>query len=231
MKKFALSLLIITLLFPNKSFSQNNDEIAVAAAAGAVVGAVVGAIKINQIEEMLEQIAVEEVLSSYPYLVNFELKTSSLNGTKLKDISSVEIITYTITDIDTNDKYVLFAFASFGWANEYGVDFTKLLWKNFNANEWNNLMKSYIKTASDVDLTLAEVSESKIVNTGVKQGSKFILKFDKIGGDTYLTSDYSKEFKVIFNERSLGLYLKSTKNLIQIRRRTIIEAHEHLNNI
>ena len=36
MKKFALSLLIITLLFPNKSFSQNNDEIAVAAAAGAV---------------------------------------------------------------------------------------------------------------------------------------------------------------------------------------------------
>ena len=53
MKKFALSLLIITLLFPNKSFSQNNDEIAVAAAAGAVVGAVVGAIKINQIEEML----------------------------------------------------------------------------------------------------------------------------------------------------------------------------------
>ena len=50
--------------------------------AGAVVGAVVGAIKIDQIKEMVEQIAVEEVLSSYPYLVNFELKTSSLNGTK-----------------------------------------------------------------------------------------------------------------------------------------------------
>ena len=56
MKKYILSLLIITCLFPNKSFSQNNDEIAGAAVAGAVVGAVVGAIKINQIEEMLEQI-------------------------------------------------------------------------------------------------------------------------------------------------------------------------------
>ena len=44
-----------------------------------------------------------------------------MNGTKLKDISSVEIITYTIRDIDTDNKYVLFAFASFGWANEYGV--------------------------------------------------------------------------------------------------------------
>ena len=228
MKKIALSLLIITLLFPNKSFSQNDDQIATAAA---VVGTVAGVIKIDQIEEMLEQIAVEEVLSSYPHLVNFELKTSSLNGTKLKDISSVEIITYTITDVDTNNKYVLFAFASFGWANEYGVDFTRLLWKNFDKNEWNNLMKSYINTASGIDLSLAEVSESKIVNTGVKQGSKFILKFDKIGGDTYLTSDYSNEFKVVFNEKSLGLYLKSTQNLIQIRRRTIIEAHEHLNSI
>ena len=230
MKKVVICLLLITLLIPNKSFSQD-DDIAAAAVAGAVVGAVVGAIKLDQIKEMVEQIAVEEVLSSYPYLVNFELKTSSLNGTKLKDISSVEIITYTIRDIDTDNKYVLFAFASFGWANEYGIDFTKLLWKNFDTNEWNNLMKSYIKTASDVDLTLAEVAQSKIVNTGVKQGSKFILKFDKIGGDTYLTSDFSEEFKVIFNERSLGLYLKSTKNLIQIRRRTIIEAHEHLNNM
>ena len=59
--------------------------------------------------------------------------------------------------------------------------------------------------------------------------NKFILKFDKIGGDVYLSSDYSNEFKVVFNEKSLGLYLKETQNLIQVRRKSIIKAHGHLN--
>ena len=90
-------------------------------------------------------------------------------------------------------------------------------------------MQNYIKTASGIDLSISEVAESKIVNNGVKQGSKFILKFDKIGGDVYLTSDYSDEFKVVFNEKSLGLYLKQTQDLIQVRRKSIIKAHEHLN--
>ena len=67
------------------------------------------------------------------------------------------------------------------------------------------------------------------MNTGVKQGAKFILRFEKIGGDVYLTSDYSDEFKVVFNERSLGLYLKATRDLIQVRRKAIIKAHNHLN--
>ena len=67
------------------------------------------------------------------------------------------------------------------------------------------------------------------VESEVGQGSKFILKFDKIGGDVYLTSDYSDEFKIVFNERSMGLYLKATRDLIQVRRKAIIKAHEHLN--
>ena len=92
---------------------------------------------------------------------------------------------------------VLFAFTSQGWANEYGVDFSRLMWKNFTLDKWNKLMQNYIQTASGVELTMDEVAQSKIVNTGVKQGSKFILKFDKIGGDVYLTSDYSDEFKIV----------------------------------
>jgi hypothetical protein len=174
-------------------------------------------------------VAVEQVLTAYPYLVNFELKTGSLKGTKLKDLSSVGVITFEITDRDSGEKYVLFAFTSQGWANEYGVDFSRLMWKNFTLDKWNKLMQNYIQTASGVELTMDEVAQSKIVNTGVKQGSKFILKFDKIGGDVYLTSDYSDEFKIVFNERSMGLYLKATRDLVQVRRKAIIKAHEHLN--
>ena len=212
---------------PKQATAQNNDGVAAAAAGLLAIGGAIAAIE--QIKENLEQVAVEQVLTAYPYLVNFELKTGSLKGTKLKDLSSVGVITFEITDKDSGKKYVLFAFTSNGWANEYGVDFSKLLWKNFTADEWNKLMQNYIKTASGVELTVDEVAQSKIVNTGVKQGSKFILRFDKIGGDVYLTSDYSDEFKIVFNERSLGLYLKATRDLIQVRRKAIIKAHEHLN--
>jgi hypothetical protein len=227
MKKSILILLIAGMFMPKQVNAQNNDGVAAAAAGLLAIGGAIAAIE--QIKENLEQVAVEQVLTAYPYLVNFELKTGSLKGTKLKDLSSVGVITFEITDRDSGEKYVLFAFTSHGWANEYGVDFSKLLWKNFTAEKWNKLMQNYIQTASGVELTVDEVAQSKIVNTGVKQGSKFILKFDKIGGDVYLTSDYSDEFKIVFNERSMGLYLKATRDLIQVRRKAIIKAHEHLN--
>lgn len=227
MKKTILILLIAGMFIPKQVTAQNNDGVAAAAAGLLAIGGAIAAIE--QIKENLEQVAVEQVLTAYPYLVNFELKTGSLKGTKLKDLSSVGVITFEITDRDSGEKYVLFAFTSQGWANEYGVDFSRLMWKNFTSDKWNKLMQNYIQTASGVELTMDEVAQSKIVNTGVKQGSKFILKFDKIGGDVYLTSDYSDEFKIVFNERSMGLYLKATRDLIQVRRKAIIKAHEHLN--
>lgn len=228
MKKTILILLIAGMFMPKQVTAQNNDGVAAAAAGLLAIGGAIAAIE--QIKENLEQVAVEQVLTAYPYLVNFELKTGSLKGTKLKDLSSVGVITFEITDRDSGEKYVLFAFTSQGWANEYGVDFSRLMWKNFTSDKWNKLMQNYIQTASGVELTMDEVAQSKIVNTGVKQGSKFILKFDKIGGDVYLTSDYSDEFKIVFNERSMGLYLKATRDLVQVRRKAIIKAHEHLND-
>ncbi len=227
MKKIIYVFAILFFILPKQISSQDSD--AVAAGVGALVGVGAAIAAIEQIKENLEQKAVEQVLTEYPFLIDFELKTSSLKGTKTKDLSSVGVLTFEIKDIKTNNKYVLFAFTSNGWANKYGVDYNRLLWKNFDSEEWNKLMQNYIKTASGIDLSISEVAESKIVNTGVKQGSKFILKFDKIGGDVYLSSDYSDEFKVVFNEKSLGLYLKETQNLVQVRRKSIIKAHEHLN--
>lgn len=227
MKKIIIILSVFLFMQPKQIFSQDND--AVAAGVGALLGVGVAIAAVEEIKENLEQAAVEQVLRAYPFLIDFELKTSSLKGTKMKDLSSVGVITFEIKDIKTNNKYVLFAFTSTGWANEYGVDYNRLLWKNFDHERWNKLMQNYITTASGIELTLNEVAESKIVNNGVKQGSKFILKFDKIGGDVYLSSDYSDEFKVVFNERSLGLFLKETSDLIQVSRKAIIKAHEHLN--
>ena len=239
MKKLFTFLLVTAMLIPSNAKSQNNDGAAAAAAGILAIGAGIAAIE--QLKEQLEQKAVEEVLTAYPNLINFELKTGSLKGTKMKDLSSVGIVTFEIKDIDTSNKYVLFAFLSNGWSNQFGVDYSKLKWKLFTRNEWNKLMQAYIKTASKIEISIEDVASSKIVNKGVQQNKKFIIEFSKIKGDVYYTSDYSDEFKIVFNERSLGLYLKQSNpdefrrggprgDLVQIRRNSIIRAHSFLNS-
>ena len=239
MKRFLIISLVIIILTPSKISSQNNDGAAAAAAGILAIGAGIAAIE--QLKEQLEQKAVEEVLTAYPDLINFELKTGSLKGTKMKDLSSVGIVTFEIRDLDTSKKYVLFAFLSNGWSNQFGVDYSKLKWKLFSKNEWNKLMQAYIKTASKTEISIEEVAQSKIVNKGVQKDKKYIVEFSKIKGDVYYTSDYSDEFKIVFNERSLGLYLKQQNpdefrkggprgDLVQIRRKSIIRAHSFLNS-
>ena len=234
MKKLFTIALVILMLIPSKAKSQNNEGAAAAAAGLLAIGAGIAAIE--QLKEQLEQKAVEEVLTAYPSLVNFELKTGSLKGTKMKDLSSVGIVTFEIKDLDSSEKFVLFAFLSNGWSNQFGVDYSKLKWKLFSRNEWNKLMQAYIKTASKIEISIDDVASSKIVNKGVQQNKKFIIEFSKIKGDVYYTSDYSDEFKIVFNERSLGLYLKESNpdefrrggprgDLVQIRRKSIIKAH------
>ena len=239
MKKLFTLALIAAILIPSSTKSQNNDGAAAAAAGLLAIGAGIAAVE--QLKEQLEQKAVEEVLTAYPNLINFELKTGSLKGTKMKDLSSVGIVTFEIKDLDTSNKYVLFAFLSNGWSNQFGVDYSKLKWKLFSKNEWNKLMQAYIKTASKIEISIEDVASSKIVNKGVQQNKKFIIEFSKIKGDVYYTSDYSDEFKIVFNERSLGLYLKQSNpdefrrggprgDLVQIRRNSIIRAHSFLNS-
>ena len=91
----------------------------------------------------MEQKAVEQVLNEYPEFINFELKTNSLSGTKLKDLSSVSVITFEITNLDDSSRSILFAFLSLDGQNANGVDFNKISWKNFSKS-----MKTYIETAS-----------------------------------------------------------------------------------
>ena len=240
MKQLFTIVLVAAFLIPSNLKAQKNDGAAAAAAGLLAIGAGIAAIE--HLKEQLEQKAVENVLSAYPHLVDFELKTGSLKGTKLKDLSSVGVVTFEIRDLITCNKYVLFAFLSSGWSNQQGVDFNKIKWKLFSTNKWNKLMQAYIRTASKNDISIEEVAISKIVNKGVKRNQKFIIEFSKIKGDVYYTYDYSDEFKIVFNERSLGLYVKQKDtesefrtggslrvDLVQIRRKAIIRAHSFFN--
>ena len=53
------------------------------------------------------------------------------------------------------------------------------------------------------------------------------IPFYKLEGDMYLVSDYSEEMKLIYNERSLGIFLKETKDLVQIGRGNLINIHDY----
>lgn len=232
MKKLILFLLIACLFVP-KSNAQN-DGLVAAAVGIAAIGAIV--VSIDRMKEQAELTATEWLLNNRADMTSFSLKTLDFDGKKAKDMSSVSLITYKIQEFQLAEKpkldgkkYVLFGFTSGGWISEYGVDFNKVRWHLVDTDEWLNMMLAYVKTASSErdDASIKErLRNGKIVNRGVSERSKTTIPFYKLEGDMYTVTDYNQSMKLIYNERSLGIYLKETSNLVQIGRGDIIKIHD-----
>ncbi|MBM1104650.1 hypothetical protein JQC67_00735 [Aurantibacter crassamenti] len=235
MKKIILSLIILSYLIPQNVKAQD-DGAAIAAVAGGLIAIGAGIAAVEQMKEQAELTATEWLLTKHPEYTQFQLKTLDFNGKKLKDMSSTSVITFKIREFDIvedrpqlSTKLVLFGFTSFGWINEYGIDFDKVKWFLIDNNEWMNMMTSYSKIASgvkDENAIKKALLNGKVVNRGINAKKGDDIDFYKIDGDMYLVSDYSPEMKFIYNERSLGIYLKETRNLIQIGRGDLIKIHE-----
>ena len=91
------------------------------------------------------------------------------------------------------------------------------------------MMISYVKVSSienDANTLKNILKEEKVVNKGVKVKSKLVIPFYKLTGDMYVVTDYSEKIKLIYNERSLGIFLKGTSDLVQIGRGNIVEIHD-----
>ena len=191
-----------------------------------------------QMKEMAELRATEWILSEHPEFTSFSLKTLDFDAKKKKDASAVSIVTYKVQLFEPSDnpelngkKYVLFAFLSHGWVSQNGLDFNKFMWHLVDETEWLSMMTSYVKVSSserNIEIIKKTLKEGKIVNKGVKVKSKLVLPFYKLEGDMYVVTDYSDMMKLLYNERSLGIYLKETRNLVQIGRGDIIEIHDFL---
>lgn len=223
----------------NNTVKAQDDAAAAAIGAAFAIGGAIAAVELAK--EAAEQTAMEYVLSERPDLKHFELKTESFSGVKMKDLSSVNFLTFTIRDIGNLKRYILFGFNQSGFKNSNGIDYNRVDWKMFDTEKWNTMMVSYIDLASGIKMQPIELANVKIVNKGVKSNGKFIVDFDKQKGDVYKVLDYSEDFKLVYNESSLGLFLKSDKNeenefyeaskssLVQVRRKIIIKSHEFLN--
>ncbi|KKM76142.1 hypothetical protein LCGC14_1383080, partial [marine sediment metagenome] len=148
-KKTLLILCLIIYLFPNNIKGQNEGA-AIAAVAGGLVAIGAGIAAVEQMKEQAELTATEWFLTNHPEYSRFSLKTLAFDGKKLKDMSSTSVITFTIREFDIKDnepelgkKMVLFGFTSFGWINEYGIDFEKVEWFLIDSDEWMNMMIEY----------------------------------------------------------------------------------------
>ncbi len=235
MRKLLLFLIVITFLIP-KQITAQNDGAAAAAVVGGLLAIGAGIAAVEQMKEQAELTATEWVLSNQPELNSFSLKTIDFDGKKVKDMSSTSVISFKIQEFKPeNDpvldgrKQVLFGFTSRGWISEYGIDFDKIRWYLIDDAEWMNMMVAYVKVSSeekDENLLKEKLLEGKVVNKGVKVKSKLVIPFFKLTGDMYVVTDYSPEMKLLYNERSLGIYLKETMDLVQIGRGDIIKIHE-----
>lgn len=238
MRTFLLSLLIITILIPKHAKAQKGNE---AAAAAAIVGGLVaigaGIAAVEQMKEDAEYRATQWILSNQPDMTSFSLKTLDFDGKNLKDLNEASVITFEIQQFSPKKdpildgkKQILFAFTSKGWVNEYGIDYNKVMWFLFDSSEWMNLMVAYVKVSSEEKNETniqSKLTEGRVVDKGVKVKSKLVIPFFNLSGDMYVVTDYSSEMKLLYNEKSLGIFLKDTKDLVKIGRADIIKIHEY----
>lgn len=234
MKKIYSIIIVLTLLFPKQANAQINagSAIAAIATAGVIAGAILTA---EDMEERAELKATEWILSQHPEFTSFNLKTFDFNGKKAKDISNTTVISFKIQEflpkMDPEldgKKYVLFCFTSYGWVTDQGMDFSKVNWLLLDAAEWMKMMIAYTKVSSEEkdEAKLQEILKTGVIdNKGIKVKNKMKLPFYNLNGDSYLVTDYNSEMKFIYNENSLCVFLKNTKSLIQMRKRTIIDTH------
>lgn len=232
MKKCTILFILVFVLIPKYSSAQDD---AVIAGVGGLLAIGAGIAAVKQMEERAELTATEWLLSNHPNINSFSLKTLDFDGKKLKDMSSVSVISFTIQEFTPDDnpkldgkKQVLLAFTSQGWINQYGINFDKIKWFLIDAEEWMRMMVAYVKVSSkekDENTLKTTLKNGKVVNKGVKVKSKLTIPFYKLSGDMYVVTDYSDELKLVYNERSLGIYLKDTQNLVQMGRGDLIRIH------
>lgn len=237
MKNLTIALIIvITLLAPQQSKSQNNGAAAAAAVAGGLLAIGAGIAAIEDMKERAELTATQWVLANHPELNSFSLKTLDFNGKKTKDMSSTSVISFKIQEFGPSDspvlngkKQVLLAFTSYGWISEQGIDFNRVQWYLIDSDEWMKMMVAYSKVSSSEkseSVIKEKLTNGTLVNKGIKVKSKMEIPFFKLEGDMYLVADYSPDMKLVYNEKTLGIFLKKTDNLVQMGRDAVIETHE-----
>jgi len=151
-------MLLITFIFPKKSISQDND-----AAWGAALAAGVGlVVAIEKNKEVLENLAANYVMENLPQYTEFSLQVIGVGGggKKMSGEGTVSLVPFALTELSggqkTENRNLILLFASRGWMNKFGVDYTKLRWEFWDQNKWNNLISKYGQLNSPIKSKISD---------------------------------------------------------------------------
>lgn len=237
MKKIVLTIIIIISLIPKQARPQNNAVTTAAVVSGiAAAGAIIASIE--DMKERAELTATQWLLANHSEFTSFSLKTLDFENKKVRDMSNSTVITFKIQEFTPTDdpklngtRYILFGFTSYGWITEHGIDFSKVNWYLIDKAEWLKMMVAYSKVSSkekNETILSEKLSNGVVINRGVKVRGRLEVPFYKLEGDMYLVTDYSTEMKLVYNEKSLGIFIKNTNKLVQMQRQALIDIHEFL---
>jgi hypothetical protein len=151
MKYFLISLLILSSL---TSQAQNKDGAVLGATA--VAAGIAVAMEIHKVYEALELVGTQHILGEYPEIDEFTLRLNTIEGLRLADLSGVGLLTYNVSlgavKEEGQERFVLAAFLDPGWINAYGLDITRVTFVKWDKTLWNEMMFTFIKTASGLPL-------------------------------------------------------------------------------
>jgi len=162
-------LCILTIFIPKNAISQDNDALWGALAIGAAA-----AIAIEDNQEFLEAAASNYIFSNHPEYDEFRLKVIGWgDGAKrISDKGKVNLYPFAVTqlenNIETENRKLLLLFASPGWVNEYGLDYTKLRWELWSVEDWNKCLSVFSELNSPSNIPIV----SNLIPIYKKNGSK-----------------------------------------------------------
>tara|TARA_B100001142_G_scaffold313103_1_gene349276 strand:- start:314 stop:1195 length:882 start_codon:yes stop_codon:yes gene_type:complete len=163
-------LFILTIFLPKNVMSQDNDALWGALAIGAAT-----AIAIEDNQEMLEAVASNYIFSNYPEYNEFRLKIIGWGdgGKRMSDRGGMRFYPFSIIQLENNtetaNRKLLLLFASPGWVNEYGLDYTKLSWELWNVQDWNKLLSIFSELNSPINMPIESnvIPVFKKINKGL----------------------------------------------------------------
>ena len=180
MKKLLIILFVFTIILPKQSISQNDDAWGAALLSG--VGILVA---IEKNKEVLENLAANYIMENHSQYKEFNLKVIGIGGggKKMSGEGTVSLVPFSFTELKdgtpTDNRKIILLFASRGWMNKFGVDYTKLRWEIWDAQKWNRLISIYSQLNSPVksniiDGLFPEYVESKTSSFSKSVDSKII---------------------------------------------------------
>ena len=181
-------------------------------------------------------------------------KGSDNGGMNVVPFSFIELEYGELTD----NRKILLIFSSSNKINDNGLVYKDFSFKMIDIDEWNEIIVTYSEMCSlpldkienklvpiykdintqgewvyvrDEKKSFETIGNVNLSASGLKSNGKLIYPFMTLTVDDYIISDFSDEFRIIANERSMGLYFIQPQESILIKRRLINNIHSFLNEL